>query len=77
MGRINSNSGFHEKLWDSSDMLSERPNSGHQYDFVKIGLRKFPCGSHLIFFQCKTDTEIEIIRILHKRMDVRPQLTNT
>ncbi|MDY6930060.1 MAG: type II toxin-antitoxin system RelE/ParE family toxin [Pseudomonadota bacterium] len=30
--------------------------------------RKYPEGSHIIFYRLATDGVVEIIRILHKRM---------
>ncbi|HAS8147395.1 type II toxin-antitoxin system RelE/ParE family toxin, partial [Vibrio vulnificus] len=34
--------------------------------------RKFPQGSHVIFYRQIGSQNIEIIRILHKSMDVNP-----
>lgn len=62
---------------DIFHMVAKAPDTGNKCDFIKIGLRKFPCGSHLVFYHSKTNTEIEIIRILHKRMDAQPLLRNT
>jgi toxin ParE1/3/4 len=61
---------------DVFHMLAQTPVAGNKCDFVKIGYRKFPCSSHIIFYRSKSDTEIEVIRILHKRMDVQTQLRN-
>ena len=61
---------------DAFHMLSDTPAAGNMCDFIKQGYRKFPVSSHLVFYRCINDTKIEIVRILHKRMDVRTQLKN-
>ena len=57
-------------------MLSETPAAGNMCNFIKRGYCKLPVNSHLVFYRCINDSEIEIVRILHKRMDVRAQLKN-
>ena len=37
------------------------------------GLRRMRCGSHVVFYLV-TDERIEIVRILHERMDFKPRL---
>lgn len=59
---------------DAFHLLSNKPEIGHPCDYIKKGYRKFPNASHLIFYRSISDTSIEIVRILHKRMDVRSQL---
>ncbi|MCK5872150.1 MAG: type II toxin-antitoxin system RelE/ParE family toxin [Methylococcales bacterium] len=39
----------------------------------KEGYRKFPVSSHVIFFHNISQSEIEFVRILHKRMDTKTQ----
>ncbi|MCA9358517.1 type II toxin-antitoxin system RelE/ParE family toxin [Candidatus Kaiserbacteria bacterium] len=58
-------------------MLAESPEAGAACDFIKVGYRKFPNGSHIIFYRQLPDTEVEIVRILHKRMDLTRQLEGT
>lgn len=59
---------FDESFW----MLSENPVLGRRCDEIRDGYRKFPQGSHVIFYQQTDSKEILIIRILHKNMDVNP-----
>jgi len=59
---------------DAFHMLAETPDVGIKCDFIKLGYKKFPNASHLIFYRCITDDQIEIVRILHKRMDAQTQL---
>ncbi|WP_426416178.1 type II toxin-antitoxin system RelE/ParE family toxin [Aestuariirhabdus sp. LZHN29] len=55
---------------DSFHMLADSPEIGKSCDFIKDGYLKFPQGSHVIFYKLGHNSKIEIIRILHKSMDV-------
>ena len=59
---------------DAFHMLADTPKVGNSCDFLKQGYRKFPNGSHVIFYRELGKSEIEIVRILHKRIDVARQL---
>ena len=54
--------------------LSDNPNLGVKCDYIKKGYRKFPQGSHIIFYRLNSDNILEIIRVLHKSMDVESHL---
>lgn len=55
-------------------MLADSPAIGKNCDFIKNGYHKFPQGSHIIFYKSAPDKTLEIIRILHKKMDVTSRL---
>ena len=59
---------------DVFHILSETPDAGIKCDYIKPGYRKFPVTSHMLFYHCVSQYEIEIVRILHKRMDAKSQL---
>ncbi|MEX2365861.1 MAG: type II toxin-antitoxin system RelE/ParE family toxin [Pseudohongiellaceae bacterium] len=61
---------------DMFHVLSEAPELGTNCGFIKPGYRKFPQGSHVIFYKTGFNAKIEIVRILHKRMDVLLNLKN-
>ena len=61
---------------DAFHLLSETPAAGNKCDFIKLGYRKFPVTSHIVFYHRVSQSEIEVVRILHKRMDARTQLKN-
>ncbi|MEW8346980.1 MAG: type II toxin-antitoxin system RelE/ParE family toxin [Candidatus Thiodiazotropha taylori] len=50
--------------------LAENTELGKACDHIRSGYRVFPVGSHLVFYKRSTGNVIEIIRVLHKRMDV-------
>ena len=53
--------------------LAERPSLGRSIDAVRLGYFKFPVASHVVFYRQNADG-IDVIRILHKRMDLERQL---
>lgn len=46
---------------------------GAARDDLRPGYRSIMCGSHIVFYRETTD-RIEILRVLHQRMDVRGRL---
>ena len=60
-------------LNDTFHALAEQPKLGRSYDEVHEGLRVYPSGKHLIFY-FETKTGIDVVRVLHERMDVRSHL---
>ena len=54
--------------------LAASPRLGEACDHVRPGYRKFPVGSHLIFYRLTPDG-VRIVRILHQRMDVPSTLS--
>ncbi|HEY0924046.1 type II toxin-antitoxin system RelE/ParE family toxin [Rheinheimera pacifica] len=55
-------------------LLAKSPEIGKSCDEIRQHYRKFPQGSHVIFYQKSGSQSIRIIRILHKGMDVNPAL---
>lgn len=48
--------------------ISENPNAGRQWPDLDDTILSFPEGEHLIFYR-RTADAVEILRVLHKRMD--------
>ena len=61
---------------DAFSRLAKTPQIATTADNVREGYRKFPQGSHVIFFRNSDSHSIEIIRVLHKRMDADAQLSS-
>ncbi len=59
---------FDDSFW----LLAENPDIGKGCDEIRNGYRKFPQGSHVIFYKQTGSQQIQIIRILHKSMDISP-----
>lgn len=58
-------------LLDSCKEVAENPNLGKQYDNVTDQLLGYKSNEHILFYQIISSNEIEIIRILHGRMDLK------
>lgn len=56
-------------------LLVDTPSMGKACDFIKRGYRKFPKGSHVIYYKTGDEGNIAIIRILHKNMDIASNFT--
>jgi toxin ParE1/3/4 len=55
---------------DTFHVLSDTPEIGNNCNYIKKSYQKFPQGSHIIFYRVASKNNIQIIRILHKNMDV-------
>jgi toxin ParE1/3/4 len=50
------------------EAVAADPNRGRRCDEIRPGYRKHPAGSHVLFYRLLPDG-IDIVRILHRRMD--------
>jgi toxin ParE1/3/4 len=57
------------KIDESFRLLAMQPQLGQSCDDLRSGYRKYPVGRHLIFYR-QSATGLEIVRILHSRMDI-------
>jgi toxin ParE1/3/4 len=62
-----------KKLDDGFHTIAREPQISVSCDDIKKGYRKFHVGRHLIFYLVY-ETHIDIIRILHEKMDVSTHL---
>jgi toxin ParE1/3/4 len=60
-------------LIDMIEALAADPGLGRKIDDVRPGYRKQAAGSHFIFYR-QAPPGIEVIRILHQRMNVEAHL---
>jgi len=54
--------------------LAENASIGRKCDYLRLGYRKYPIASHVIYYKKGEHDCVEIIRILHKHMDVSSAL---
>jgi len=64
-------------LDNSFQQIANNPATGMVCSEIKVGYYKFPIESHMIFYRKKSDREIQIVRVLHKSMDVEIQFSET
>ncbi|HEY6925825.1 MAG TPA: type II toxin-antitoxin system RelE/ParE family toxin [Steroidobacteraceae bacterium] len=56
------------QLWRDIATVAERSSLGRECPEVRAGYFRYPSGSHILFYRPATDG-IDIVRILHQRMD--------
>jgi toxin ParE1/3/4 len=64
-------------LDDSFRRLAANPGLGGDCSEIRAGYRKMIVGRHLIFYRQPSEDAIEIVRILHGRMDIETHLAGT
>lgn len=55
--------------------IGENPELGKEYFGIHRNLFGLKSGKHIIFYHLISENEIEVIRILHERMDLKNRLT--
>mgnify|MGYP003614963511 FL=1 len=66
---------YFELIMNEIEYIAENPNSGNDYSDVRKGYLRTRIKSHFIFYKVnKKQNEVEIIRILHQRMDIENRL---
>ena len=55
---------------DEIKFISDNFESGKEYGNVRKGYRCTKAKSHLIFYKRSTKEIVEIVRILHEKMDI-------
>ncbi|MGD9738616.1 MAG: type II toxin-antitoxin system RelE/ParE family toxin [Bauldia sp.] len=63
---------YHSMIVAALDDIADRPAKGRAID-IRPGYMKYAVGSHVIFYRI-ADDGIDVIRILHRRMDAETNL---
>jgi toxin ParE1/3/4 len=77
---------YTERRWDADqaerynrvpkqgvEQVARDPRRGRSCDDIRPGYRKYSVGSHVVFFRVLKE-RIEVVRILHQRMDFEQHL---
>ena len=64
---------YYNLIFDEIEYLAEFPDSGKDFSYVRKDYRRSKVKSHLIFSRIRKN-EVEIIRVLHQRMDIENRL---
>lgn len=65
---------YYELLTGAFLSVAAHPDLGKRYEEVKPGLFGLRVGQHILFYRTTTKNTIQIIRILHIRMDLNHHL---
>ena len=64
---------YYNLIFDEIKYICKNSNAGKSMEHVRKGYRASKVKSHLIFYRILNDT-MEVIRILHERMDMENRL---
>jgi len=59
---------YTHQLWQDIAAIATQPTIGRACSEVRDGYYRYPSGSHLLFYR-RIDGGVDIVRILHERMD--------
>lgn len=67
---------YYAALKFACNEIGDNPELGRKYSGIRRNLLGLKTGKHVIFYQIVSSDEIEIIRILHERMDLKNRLSD-
>ena len=68
---------YYNLIIDEIEYICKSPKSGKDYSDIREGYFRSKVKSHLIFYKMNSDKNlIEVIRILHERMDFDSRLND-
>jgi toxin ParE1/3/4 len=63
------------KIRDACHSLADGRSHGRSIDSVRSGYRKLPVGSHFLVYRRIDGNVIDVVRVLHNRMDLPSRLS--
>jgi toxin ParE1/3/4 len=65
---------YYELLTNSFQELVQYPELGKSYDEIDRAILGLQVGKHIVFYRVAESKDIEILRILHQRMDFKNRM---
>ena len=65
---------YYYELLEHCQELSENQSLGRNYIEIDLEIYGYKSGQHIIFYRTLNETEIEIVRFLHSRMDLKNRI---
>ena len=65
---------YYELLIDSFQEIAKNPEIGKNYDEIDSTILGLRVGKHIVFYRVAKSDDIEILRILHQRMDLKNRI---
>lgn len=65
---------YYELLIDTFNSISQKPEIGKAYVEIASGVQGHAVGKHIVFYRAVDSGQIEILRILHQRMDLKSRM---
>jgi toxin ParE1/3/4 len=67
---------YYNLIFDEIDYICKNVDAGRSIEHIRKGYRVTKVKSHLIFYKLSTENVIEVIRVLHERMDIENRLND-
>lgn len=64
---------YYYELIEDCNHLAENQSLGEIYNQINTEIFGYKSGQHILFYRKLSETEIEITRFLHSRMDLKKQ----
>jgi toxin ParE1/3/4 len=65
---------YFELLTASFGEIAQNPELGKNYDEIDKAIYGLRVGKHIVFYRLTQTADIEILRILHQRMDLKNKI---
>lgn len=65
---------YYELLTNAFEELVQNPKLGKNYDEIDRAILGLDVGKHVVFYRLTQSSDIEILRILHQRMDFKNRI---
>ena len=65
---------YYNLIFEEIEFMTRNSHLGISYEHIRKNYRTSKVKSHLIFYRTTNDRIIEIIRVLHQRMDLKNKL---
>lgn len=65
---------YYNLILDEIEFIAENFESGKPVDYIKKGYRTSLVKSHIIFYKKSKSNIVEIIRVLHQKMDIENRI---
>ena len=66
---------YYHLLVDSFNEIASKPLIGRLYLGIVDNLKGYQVGKHIVFYRVIDSNNVEIVRILHERMDLKNRIT--
>lgn len=74
VGSENQADKYYELLIEACKQIADQPTIGKNYKKISNEIYGFSVGKHIVFYRSLVAKDVEILRILHERMDLKNQI---
>jgi|SRR5690554_456340 len=65
---------YYSQLTNAFSFLARNAEIGKDFSEIRNGLLGKSVGKHIVFYEVESTNKIDIIRVLHERMDLKSRL---